>query len=529
MQINLKRMRRDIEDVGPRSVRLDAVNAAIRSVAAEHRELRVLIEEAMAALADEQATRPAYGALARDDMKRSLGWLAGGLTVADVAAQYAVFTTQIGGLSAWQWALIAPAVTALLAVGTHGAAAAWTFDPARREAGIRRNFWGAGITGAVTAGALSVLMFSRTMTPAMVPTVLPIARSSLWVVAELMPICAGFLSVALRLLNLESRAQRALRKMQARLDDLQHFHTWLVEEQRRLNSPPAPSSPPVPAMLMLALALVTGAQMASAAAPQAPVSAQATMGAASAAPVAAAWPMMRVNVETERPASGGCLVRADESDSLNPMARRSAVEAIRDRVIEVVTMLNCRSLSFGWFAEDGGPFAYSQEWIVPQPLSRPCRPTPPLVDTRGFGPLRSVQEYEQLETSQACARQRDDDRREYESRRAAFTANVTRAIQVPEKGRVTCTALASMISYLLAVATGPVIILSDFEDNCSVKQDLPRRRGVPVYLIVVPKRGPLGKEGWAAMARAERWQRRIANAHIVPYPDVTSTFSADVK
>jgi hypothetical protein len=62
-----------------------------------------------------------------------------------------------------------------------------------------------------------------------------------------------------------------------------------------------------------------------------------------------------------------------------------------------------------------------------------------------------------------------------------------------------------------------------------VKQNIPRRAGVPVYMIVVPKKGPVGADGRAALARAAMWQQRIADARIVPYPDIAFTFSSGAK
>jgi hypothetical protein len=60
--------------------------------------------------------------------------------------------------------------------------------------------------------------------------------------------------------------------------------------------------------------------------------------------------------------------------------------------------------------------------------------TVPLLDTRGFGPLRPVQEYAQLEASRLGAREREISRREYESRLATFTASVRGAIQGAGEG-----------------------------------------------------------------------------------------------
>src|SRR5687767_106963 len=229
MTIDIKKMRSAIEEIGPRTVRQEAVADAIREVAAEHREVSAEADAAMKVLQDEQLVEPTYGRLARDDMRRSLGWLAGGLTVADAFAQYATLSTQIGGLTPLQWGVVAPSLTALLAIGTHATAAVATPDPVRPGAAVRRCLLGAKITGTITAGALSVLMFSRTMTADMVPTMLPLVQSSLWIVAEVMPICAGFLTAAVSALNLRRRHTRRIKLMTARLEALERFQAWLRE------------------------------------------------------------------------------------------------------------------------------------------------------------------------------------------------------------------------------------------------------------------------------------------------------------
>ena len=102
MPVDIKKLRAEIEEIGPRSVRQEAVADAIREVAAEHRELKTEIDGARRLLEEEQLVEPTYGRLAREDMRRSLGWLAGGLTAADMLAQYATLSTQIGGLTPLQ-------------------------------------------------------------------------------------------------------------------------------------------------------------------------------------------------------------------------------------------------------------------------------------------------------------------------------------------------------------------------------------------------------------------------------------------
>jgi hypothetical protein len=516
MPVDVKKLRGEIEEIGPRSVRQEAVADAIREVAAEHREVTTEIDAAKKLLEEEQLVEPTYGRLAREDMRRSLGWLAGGLTVADMFAQYATLSTQIGGLTPLQWGLIAPGVTALFAIGTHGTAVVSTHDPVRPGAAVRRCMLGAKITGAVTAGALTVFMFSRSMTSDMVPVMLPIVRSSLWVVAEAMPICAGFLTAAVSALNLRRRHEQRIKKMTARVEALERFHAWLLDEQARLATPPSSSTPAAAAVILAIIMLFTGAPAALAA------------GQTTRVPASEAKVTLRVaDAPIMMPSLVRCDVRIDESDSVDPIARRDFVQLLRDHLLEVVAALKCSALRFGWFADDGGAFAPTQEWSVPQQPNKQCS-QPVVVEAGVFGALKSVQEYTEKQANEACAKTQEDARRAYARDIAKFVESVTAAFKLREP-RKTCTALAAMLSYSMSTATGPVINATDGADTCSATKALPQHAKVPVYIILMPKAGRIRDEGPAAIERAAVWQRRMPTINVVPYNAFGTVFGVNAN
>ena len=264
MRLNLTQMRLDVEETGPRQVRLERARDTQTKVAFEVTEQQDKLRTLETIRDDNTA---AVATMGQTSLQLVLTTLGIGLVAVDSIVQYMVNSSTISAVSPTTWIIASPCIA--LAVGglTHGVAQALTYNPTRPQRSVRRCLQYAGFFGTACAIALAIFLFGRTANEELVPYLVTAVSASLWTLAEALPITGGLLSAAAHHMAYPALHARRIRRVKERLAALDAFTQWLTQEQQRLEDLPAPgaessgsSSTPAPAAPVAPVLPRTGAR-----------------------------------------------------------------------------------------------------------------------------------------------------------------------------------------------------------------------------------------------------------------------------
>lgn len=174
-------------------------------------------------------------------------WLAWLGILIDTFVQWAI-NVRIGYFSSMVWLVISFAIALAITWFTELAVYALTDDPARPERAIRICRMGSVVTGIVSLGALGLFLFARTAAaPALNDFVVSLISGSLWIIAEGLGICCGFIAAWSRHLSRKWRASKHYHAVEQKLQIHQEFKQWLDERAGELEEAKTPASKSSPA------------------------------------------------------------------------------------------------------------------------------------------------------------------------------------------------------------------------------------------------------------------------------------------
>jgi len=392
-----------------------------------------------------------------------------------------------------------------------GGAHASTFDPECYRRSGRICSMLAGLVGVVCAASLSLLLFSRVASPEAVPFLEPLVNTSLWLLAECTPIVAGLLAAAAQAFDYPTVEIRRAKHLQKKVRELEQFHSWLREKD-----PGFPPTNPPPAGSTQSPAPIEGSSPAD------------DRGRKISLAVAGATLMlMTLGARTAgaqqarnaaQPATGTCVIVADQSTSVDPVARELVVNRFLDTLPTFLKSQDCRTLKVGGFF-DAGAFTMLQQFPLPDsPAHADCANAPVnaprlpklILETRGFADHYRTEAEKQCLNDEAKKEQRDSDAEK------TLRSEVRSVLLPADPAHGTCTAIAGLLASLVAQNTRTALFISDLAETCSRRlPHIPVIQGQRILFLLVPSRGPIADTGPEALERVARWQMAVPNMKVI--------------
>ena len=555
MRLNLKTLRLDVEETGPRRVRVERARDAHTKVDFEVTEQREKLHALEAIRDDNTATISTMGQSSLHFVLLALGV---GLVAVDAVVQFVVNSSTISALSPQTWLLVSPFIAVGLGGLTHGVAQALTYDPTRPQRSVRRCLQYAGVFGTACAIALGVFLFSRTANEELVPYLVGAVAASLWTLAEALPITAGLLSAAAHHLSYPALHARRIRRVKERLAELDTFVQWLEDEERRLEAlaastpseddadsgtPSAAATPapaPVPGRRSIAaagllLALVGPSVMActrAAAAPAVDSNAPVTRD----SPVS---PLSSVVLDHRTTGDIGlapetiCHIYIDDTGSVDPTSRARVLETLADGLPAFLDAFGCHELRVGHFSNQGA-FAPMHAFLVPGVPATPTCGTPaPTTGTRALPVLFFDQfaDYYKKQGRSLCEQQQHAAIAAAQGEQDHFLKNVRAVITQPRIVDHACTAISPIIEHALVRGSSKrvLVLVTDAADTCSgTSRPIHLSDDARLVLVLLPSAGPIGDRGPEALARARYWEGRVSGVTVALFQDLPAWRWADL-
>jgi len=155
------------------------------------------------------------------------------LLLLGVPLQAIVNMIAIASLMGWRLWAVSVVVDLGLAAFTKTAALAAFRDPIRPRLVTKRCLTGAAVTGAASGGALTLLALSRTASGELATLLLDIVPICLWVLAEGLPITAGFLLAAMEILSSPFDREHDIAELAVEEAEVNDLIAWLVDDGKR--------------------------------------------------------------------------------------------------------------------------------------------------------------------------------------------------------------------------------------------------------------------------------------------------------
>jgi len=509
MRVSLKRMRRDIEEIGDPSARLDEIRrtkAGVETKIEEMRHKQAALKPIWTAatgknLAEGERPYPDYSSRSKI---LALLTLAAILAIADSFFQFLVNSMTISAIAPLAWALCSPFIAVGIATVAHVVAYLLTEDKLRPKRSERLCKTSAAVLGIVAGVALAIFLVGRTATQSQVPYLISAISISLWVLAETLPLTAGCVSAAAHHAGRGYFIAKEYQRLEDQLSEWQELLNWLNQQEGapQESTPAARQASAVAriggtaAALLLSISLLTSMSTGSAfAAGQAP-----------AAP--------------PRP----CSIYFDMTPSLEPVAMAEARKRAAENIREFVTAFGCTSVRAGYFADEGA-FAPFDEWPVPAPpRSRDCTAVK-IEPKNGIDAGKifdSIKKYEESTAIQNCQNDVKRDQETYGKAIDALVADIRRSLATNNGTRGKCTSIAALIRYL-AAGPGITALFTDGAETCEGSPAAAKlSSNATALLVLIPSKGAIRESGPAALKRAEQWQRLAPGLLTIPYNEVVA-------
>jgi hypothetical protein len=507
--MNIKRLKRNIDETDHRDTKLKLIDEALARVGSE----RESIDKQLGILEEERAdlTASSITGLKYQMRRWSLWTLASILVLADAPVQYLLNRVGFPQVDLGIIALTAPIVALGIATGTHAIAHNITFDPIRPRRSVRICLTLAGILGIVAFFAGSLLLYARTATGEVVPYLVGLVGTAMWVVGETLPLIAGSLSAAAHTLSYPAILDRRIQKAKDRIGELERLTEWLNSERAK-TAPPRQGTglsrlqvQTTVAGLLLAFVMAFAPGAAKA---QNPTNQDLTSGV-------------------------GCTQAVDVSSSVDPINRRSAVDALLSTLPEFIRAFNCddiRAAAFG----DAGAFTPLVRFDPPKQLTEKDCSSAPLgqLGLAGFfaDNVRGFEDYYHREAIKECAAEQSRKNDQYLSTLGALQEHMRVTLLPAELPPARCTAIFDFLDRVLRTGMQAVVLVTDAAESC--RTNIPKMEVAPkqrVIFVLVPSKGPIRETGPEALKRAQRWKLAVSGLVVLMPSEVTTMAWRELK
>lgn len=515
--VNIGREMRAVSDVIVRTLRVQAIREARERARAEMD--RLLARKGRAEAEDRDRVASLEHTVGRDTFNRLLLVTAIALTLLDIPIQFLAGYMSYPDAGIWVWAGLSPAVTLGVAILARAFALTITYglDTSRPARAARRCLVFGSVAFVFVGVSGTGALIARTPSVALIDVLPDLFNWSIWVLAESLPITAGFLSAALYARRMMEPDATLLANLESRIGDLQRFVAWLDADERN-NQPvphPAPNSTPRPEHA-LEFAPPMGAPRKGNGASTAPIVLLALLLGAGTA-----------SAEVLGSAVTSCAVLADATSSLDAAGRAVAIRKVAESLPGLVDAYGCGPrLRVGTFADEG-PFA-PVDWVrVPESTPVQCEPEPPATGvSRVLGMNPQFRMEIERRRKVAC----EEKERQYQAAIDAAWSELQQRVKQSTQAvepRGACTGLKAVVRHFASAPGRFLLVVSDAAESCDPAGELGEIQG-RVVMVLVPSNGDLRQTSAAALRRADEWRRLVRDLQILTAGDLSRDVWAEI-
>jgi hypothetical protein len=386
-------------------------------------------------------------------------------------------------LSPLGWVIPSLLMALLIAWFTELSAFALTDDPARPARGERICRDGMFVTGIVSVSCLLLFLYGRTVSSASVTDwLIAIISASLWFVAEGLGISCGFAAAWARHIDRAGRASKKFHQIERELQPRYEFREWLEEQDARSKIKIAST------VLLLILALFsTNSGLAQSPSP----------------------------------------ILIDGTASVDPARLSDALARLRESAPMLARTYT--RVKVGIFSDEGPFTKIGTAVSIPSLASvRDCSGA--IAAAKSFRQdltvmFPGIREYQDGRNTRQCLAGNLSVERKNRENLAAVVGKIHSAIPESVDPKPACTAIAGLLQFLLSSpqsSGSTFLLITDGEESCNRNtiSGIQIPAGSKVILFLVPKRGPIEKEGPEALKRGETWQASIPGLVVHPYTGI---------
>jgi hypothetical protein len=345
------------------------------------------------------------------------------------------------------------------------------------------------ITGIVSVAGMLIFLYGRTVSAASVSDwLIAVISGSLWIVAEGLGVSCGFAAAWARHVDRNGRAAEECDRIRRRLQPRYEFREWLEDQEAKLKGVTASI------ILLLLVSLL--------------------------------------------PISSGFAQSADRSDltilidgsaSIDHARLADSLSKLRESVPVLAGVYS--HVKVGIFTDEGPFTKITSVSIPPLAVVKDCSAT---VSRKSFRQdltaiFPGIQEYQDGRNTRQCLSANLSIEQKNREILKSATAKLLALIPTSIEPKPGCTAIGSLLQFVLSArpsSNSTIFLFTDGEETCG--DVIPKLRipaGSKVIIFLVPKTGPIEKEGPEAMKRGEGWRTAVPGLTFRPYTDISEVIA----